>query len=333
MANSSLDQTTPSQIAPDSEPEGTPPRRTLGRGIILGIVVFLVIVGLGAAGGYQSGIRNRVTQATLQTAIEVINQYERARQDFASGNYEAARQRVEYVIQKNPGYPGAQELLTQILIAMQSTATPTLAPTPTLSPTPDLRGVEEMYQTALSLRNNKDWSSLLNTLDAIRKADPSYRTVEVDGLYYTGFRGRGIYRIQVEGNLEGGIFDLNRAEAFGPLDIEAQNYRQWAEWYITGASFWELDWSQVVTYFGYVVAGVPNLSDSTGFSSSSRLATAQVEYSYDLILQADLLLGQRSWCEANDLYIQAGQYAPIDPTVQPTAEFAYTKCQLDQEDD
>ncbi|MBI3160236.1 MAG: hypothetical protein HYZ26_11625 [Chloroflexi bacterium] len=333
MANPNLDQTSPS--APDRAlgDDPAPPGRTLKRGIIGGIGIFLVIAGLGIAGGYQSGIRNRVVQATLQTAIEVINQFERAKQDYAAGNFEAARQRIEYVIQKNPGYPGAEDLLAQILIAIQSTATPTAVPTATLTPTPDLRDVEELFQQALALRNSQNWTSLLDTLDTIRKADPSYRAVEVDGMYYTAYRGRGIYRIQIEGNLEGGIFDLNRAEIFGPLDVEAQNYRQWAEWYITGASFWEIDWSEVVTYFGYVVAGVPNLSDSTGFSAGSRLATAQIEYSFVLIVQADLLLGQKSWCEANALYIQAAQYAPIDPTVQPTAEYAYTKCELDQEDD
>lgn len=325
MANPNLAETSPSS---NSEPRG----RQIGRGVIIGIIVFLLVAGLGALAGYQSGVSNRVAEATLQIAIEVINQFERARAEFESGQCEVARQRIEYVVQKNPDYPGATELLSNILICMQSTATPTAVPTPTLTPTPDLRGVEELYQQALSLRDNRNWDLLLETLDSLRQQQPDYRAIEVDGLYFIAFRSRGIFRIQNEGNLEGGIFDLNRAQRFGPLDVEAQNYRQWAEWYLTGTSFWELRWDEVITYMGYVVPGAPNLRDASGFTASARMATAQVEYSMVLILEANSLLDNREWCSANDRYSLASQYAPLNPTAQPYAEEAALRCQEEQEE-
>lgn len=326
MANSTLEETSPS-LPPESR------GRQISRGVIIGIIVFILVAGLGALGGYQVGVSNRVTEATLQIAIEAINQFEQARVEFEAGECEVALQRIEYVIQKSPDYPGATELLSNILICMQSTATPTIAPTATLTPTPDLRGVEELFQQALSLRDNLNWDVLLETLDSLRQQQPDYRAVEVDGLYFIAYRSRGIYRIQNEGNLEGGIFDLNRAERFGPLDVEAQNYRQWAEWYLTGSSFWALKWDEVITYMGYVASGAPNLRDSSGFTASARLATAQVEYSFALVLEAKSLLDDREWCGASERYNLAAQYAPLDPTAQPYADEAAVQCQQEQEED
>ena len=109
--------------------------------------------------------------------------------------------------------------------------------------------------------------------------------------------------------------------------MEADSYRQWASWYITGASFWEVNWGQAVTYFGYVVPVAPNLYDSSYITATNRLATAQVGYSYDLVEEADYLLYLKGWCEAHELFRQAADYAPLDPTVQPTADFAAWKCE------
>lgn len=333
MTSSQLGETTPSSPPPpDSQDQDESSRPRRGRTLLIGLVAFIVIAGLGGLGGYQTAIADRVAAATLETAVEISKQFLRAQQDYVDGNYDVARDRIEYVISKDPGYPGAEALLTQILIASQSTATPTVAPTPTLTPTADLRDIQQIFESAQRNRVDEHWDLMLENLDSIRKLDPTYRSIEIDGLYYVAYRERGIYRIQVEGNLEGGIFDLDRAMLFGPLDVEAQNYREWASWYITGASFWDLDWSQVVTYFGDIVLSVPNLRDTSGFTASDRLATAQVEYSFDLILQGDLLLSQKEWCEADEAYQQANLYAPLDPTAQPTAQFASEKCRLEESD-
>jgi hypothetical protein len=132
--------------------------------------------------------------------------------------------------------------------------------------------------------------------------------VEVDGLYYLAYRNRGMHRIQVEGNLEGGIFDLNRAELFGPIDIEASNFREWSEWYLTGVSFWDLDWEQAVSYFSMVAPSAPNLSDSSFFTASARLATAQVNYGVYLVDRGRLLFSNKNYCDAYDLFHAAEQY-------------------------
>ena len=150
--------------------------------------------------------------------------------------------------------------------------------------------------------------------------------VKVDGLYYLAYRNRGIYRIQVEGNLEGGIFDFNRAELFGPVDIEASNYRQWSEWYLTGVSFWDLDWEQAVSYFSLVAPSAPNLSDSSFFTASARLATAQVNYGAYLIDRARLLFGNGRHCDSYDLFKAAQQYILLTASDQEKWQQAEWEC-------
>ena len=152
---------------------------------------------------------------------------------------------------------------------------------------------------------------MLDTLDSLRIQDPSYSAVQLDGLYYLAYRNRGLQRIQQEGNLEGGIFDLNRAELFGPLDIDARNYREWATKYITGVSFWEIDWNEVVNYFGPLAISAPYLSDSSFFTSQDRLATAQVEVNYEILNRARARYTGGKWCDAYDLFNQAAAYLQL----------------------
>jgi hypothetical protein len=64
------------------------------------------------------------------------------------------------------------------------------------------------------------------------------------------------------------MYDMSLAEQFGPLDKEADTYRTWARLYITGASFWEIDWEQVINYFSQVYAAVPMLRDGSGVTAS-----------------------------------------------------------------
>ena len=365
MSNDHLDETNPSRPEPEDNPENTHPSAIPGleeslsatqpsimlrvdeetpsdseapgrragwlRRVFVGLLIFAVIVALGALGGYQSGINARVDQQDMQAATEAAFQFEQGLADLQAGNFEQARQRFEYVIRIDPSYPGAVDQLAQALLALNSTNTPTPVPTSTATPIPvqDTSDLDGLYAQAQQLRTDQDWDTLLATLDALRGKDPTYYTVEVDGLYYEGLRNRGVDRILVQGNLEGGIFDLNLAEQFAPIDTQADGYRQWAEWYLTGASFWEVDWGQAVTYFSFVAQVAPNLSDSSYFTAQSRLATAQYNYADTLMVQVDYLLSNKQWCDANDLALLAQSYKALEPEIQSTADFARAKCDIE----
>jgi len=297
------------------------------RWVITAIVVLIIVVGLSALSGYGAGVSQRLHQATEQSAQQAAIQFQLGVEDLEAGRCELARTRFEYIIQKlDPSYPGVTEKLAEALLCTSSTATATQAAEPTASATPDLRDVEDIFQHAEQLLAAGEWTQLLETLDTIRGKNPDYMTVEVDGMYYLGLRNRGFERISVQGELEAGIYDLNRAEQFGPLDVEADSYRQWAIWYLTGLSFWEVDWAQALYYFSQLAVAAPNIFDSSMISSSVRFATAEIGYGEEMVQYGLVLHELRQVCEADAAFKTAQVYITIDPTVWPTAFYAENDC-------
>jgi len=303
-----------------SEPPGTPRRK--GKWILWAFisVLLLVLIAAGSAyAGYNSAIDQRSHFQETQVAGEAANQYVLAQQDLATGNYDRARQRLEYIIKIAPNYPNASEQLASVLTQQRITATPTLAPTPTLTPTPDYRGRDDLFAQAQNSLIGRDWTTTIDTLLLLRKNYPDFMAVKVDDMLFVALRNRGIDKIAQQRDLEGGNYDLTLAERFGPLDAEANNWREWADLYIRGASFWDVDWGQAVYYFSQVADAVPNLSDSSGWTASNRYRDALLGY-------GDWYAAQEKWCEAQAQY---DTYMSLlaDPQVEPTAVYAFDKCQ------
>ena len=93
-------------------------------------------------------------------------------------------------------------------------------------------------------------------------------------MLYVALRNRGVEKISKQADLEGGIYDLALAERFGPLDLDARGWREWSQWYIRGASFWEVDWAKSISYFSQVAPIAPNLRDASGWTASDRYRIA-----------------------------------------------------------
>ena len=290
--------------------------------IVISIVALIFIAAASVIGGYRSGINQRTNLEGTQVAQTVGEQFAQGVRDMQSGRYEVARQRFEYVIQLNPNYPGVTEKLAEVLLELNTTATPTTVPTPTLTPTVDLRGADELFTQAQMLLADRNWSEAIDTLLKLRKDEPDYQTVEVDSMLYVALRNRGVEKILNQADLEGGTYDLALAERFGPLDVEARNYRQWADLYVTGVSFWELDWAQASYYFGQLIIPAPNLRDSTGTTATERYRLATIKY-------GDQLAGDKQWCDAQEQYAAAFNVAS-DPAVEPTATWVTNKCEEEQ---
>jgi hypothetical protein len=280
--------------------------------ILIGILGFILLIGAGGYGGYTAGIRERLAAENSIVQRQVGEQYQYALVDIEFKRYEAAAQRLEYIISKDPDFPGAQEKLTEALV-MSSIPTPT--PAPTLTSTPDFSGAESAFQRAQQLIQAQDWANALSALDIIRKLDPTYKTAQVDGMYYFALRNRGHALITKEGNLEGGIYYLTLAERFGPLDNTAVQLREGARLYITGASFWELDWKQAFDYFSDVDGG---MWDGT-MTGTQRLHYAAMRYGDDLFTQED-------YCAAYDLYEIAAGLGNLDNTAATHSNKAYQTC-------
>jgi tetratricopeptide (TPR) repeat protein len=326
--SASLGETQPSAasdeaiiLPPDipEEPAETPrARRRWILWAILGVLLLALIAAGSAYAGYNSAIDQRTQYQSTLVAGEASNQYVLAQQDIALGNYDRARQRLEYIIQIDPNFPNVSDQLAFVLTQQRITASPTLAPSPTLTPTPDYRGRDDLFTQAQALLVGRDWTGTIDTLLLLRKNYPDYMPVKVDGMLYVALRNRGIDKIATQHDLEGGNYDLTLAERFGPLDAEARNWRDWADQYIRGASFWDVDWAQAVYYFSMLADAAPNLSDSSGWTASSRYLDALLGY-------GDWFALQGQWCDAQQQY-DTYMSMLANPQVEPTAVYAADKC-------
>lgn len=285
---------------------------------VLGLLGLVLVAGLSALGGYFSGIDLRMNAEGTQVGQAAQQQYELALQDIEAGEYALARQRLEYVLRIDPNYPGAVDKLADVLLELNTTATPTLAPTPTVSPTPDMRGVEELFTQAQQAVINGEWQAAVDALNSLRSADPEFHAVEVDGLYFIAFRNLGSDKILKEANLEEGIYQLSLAERFGLLDAEAKALFNWSSLYIKGASFWELDWGQATFYFSQVAPYAPNLRDGSGLTAMQRYQTAIVKY-------IQQLFNDKNWCEAK-AQLEIALTMMQDPELQNALVTATERC-------
>jgi tetratricopeptide (TPR) repeat protein len=303
---------------PDLPPEAPKGRRTWLLWVFLAVLVLVLIAGGSAFAGYNSAIDQRTHYQSTLVAGEAANQYVLAQQDIALGNYDRARQRLEYIIKLDPNYPNASEQLAFVLTQQRITATPTFVPTPTLTPTPDYRSRDDLFSEAQNLLIGRDWNGTIDTLLLLRKNYPDYMAVKVDDMLFVALRNRGIDKIAQLHDLEGGNYDLTLAERFGPLDSEARNWRDWADLYIRGASFWDVDWAQAVYYFSQLASAAPNLSDTSGWTASNRYMDALLGY-------GDWFASHEQWCDAQAQY---DTYMALlaSSQVEPTAIYATDKC-------
>jgi tetratricopeptide (TPR) repeat protein len=285
---------------------------------ILGLVILLAILLLSGFGGYAAGIGERKSAEKTQVSQVLQEQYQLALQDIQDGQYNRARQRFEYIIQLDPSYPGVTDKLAEVLLEISTTATPTLLPPATVVPTADSRDKQQQFDQAQKDLAAGDWTTALDDMLKLRKADPAFRTVEIDGMLFLALRNSGSDKILKSADLEGGIYDLTLAEKFGPLDSEAQGLLNWSSLYITGASFWDIDWEQVVNYFSQVAPQLPNLRDASGMTANERLRLGLFNYGNDLSTK-----GQ--YCKALDAYQQSLAIAP-DAKVQAAADLAVKGC-------
>ncbi len=321
MENFDNGDTTPTHIEP-SEPIQEEVKVLKARRwpwILLGILILLGGTAFGAWFGYQSGIQMRLTRHTNDVAIAATTQFQLGLGDQAAGRYEMARKRFEYVIQLDPNFPGVAQKLAEVMLANAIANAPTEVPSPTpeIIPTPDNRGVEELIKQAQENLRKKDWTTVINTLDVLRKTDITYRAVDADGMYYMALRFRGIDKILKDGNLEGGLYDLALAERFGPLDGESDGYRTWARMYLAGASFWGVDWPKVIDYFSQIILALPNLRDGT--------MTAIERYHMALMKYGDQLALKEQFCDAQKQYEQA-QTIGSSPAIEATLTYLKNQC-------
>jgi len=285
------------------------------RSALLSVLGVLALLALGLFGGYTSGIAQRQKARSQVISGQLMEQYQFALVDIQFGRYDAAKQRLEFIIQNDPGFPGAQDEYARVLVL---STIPTPSPTPEPTATPDMRGVEALFETARQLTAAGDWANALNALDGLRKQDPNFHTGEVDGMYYFALRNHGVTLIQSQGDLEGGIYQLTLAERFAPLDSTANGLREGARAYIQAVSYFGINWQQAVELLRGVAAGWPSMWDGS-MNASQRFRIALMRYGDQLWERGDA-------CAASSIYDEAKAIGELDEISVKNANQAFQQC-------
>ncbi|HAF62383.1 MAG TPA: hypothetical protein DCK95_08655 [Anaerolineaceae bacterium] len=287
------------------------------RAVLLGLLLVLVAALLSGSLGYFSGINQRKAEEENQRLTIATTHYRYGMEALASGNYEVARIQLEYVIQIYPNFPDITEKYSEVLIHL--TMSEQATPAPTAAPTRDIQGAQALYQQAQQDISNQEWCLAVDTLRDLRDEDYTYETLKVDGMLWTALRNCAVKKITTDGDLEGGLYYFSLAKNFAPLDHDAINYSNWARLYVTGASYWEVDWSQVVYYFNQVYAAFPYMYDSSGWTAIDRYRIGLREY-------GRYLMSVQDYCEA-EKQLRLSLDMQYDEETSRLVDEAYIGCQ------
>lgn len=287
-----------------------PPSRLIS---LLGLgfaVVLLLALGLATWTGYRAGLTVRDDQARATQAQDLQAQYTLGLADLDAGRLAMAASRFEYILARDPEYPGAREKLAAAQAALNVTPT---APPPTLPPVVGEDPAEMLAQAEHYVADG-NWDAAIAAVMRQRTVAPQHEVLRGDHVIFTALRGRGLARIQGE-QMEAGIFDLDQAGQFGTLDLEARNYRAWARLYLAAKSYYGLDWVKTLDILNQLYILAPNFKDTTRL-----LYTAAVAYGDQLAAAGDA-------CAAVEHYTQSQQLF-VDSLVAERLAAAQTACAL-----
>jgi len=263
-------------------------------GLSFACCILLTVMGSATWGGYQAGLAQRESQLRATQSVELKLQYDLGVTDIAAGRYTVAVERFQYILKIDPDYSGAAEKLAQAQSALQATATPQRSMTPSALATEP--AAAKIFALAQQAYLSGDWNGVITQLVLLDALDPQYKAVKADGLLFVALRNRGLERIQ-DDEMEAGIFDLDQAEAFGPLDGEAANYRAWARLYLAAQSYWGVNWAQTVEILQQLYVLAPNFHDT-----SQKLYQATLKYAAQLAAAGDYCGAAEQYAAAQTLF-------------------------------
>lgn len=296
--------------SPQPTPQSTHSSRLLSMLGVVFAVVLVVVLGGAAWAGYQSGLATRAEQLRITQSMDLQAQFNLGVEDLEARQFSRAAARFEYILGLDPNYPGARERLAEAQAGLQVTPT-AIPPTPEPVTGEDPAAILAAAQEAADAGN---WDAALSQITRLHAVDPDYEVAQAENLAFAALRGRGLARIQGD-EMEAGIFDLDQANAFRPLDQDARNYRAWARLYLAAKSYWGLDWARTVEILQQLYVLAPNFKDT-----SRLLYQATLNW-------ADILNASGDACGAAENYAAAQQFF-VDPSVAERLAAAQTNCAL-----
>lgn len=258
----------------------------IGLSVVIVLVIGLCVV---AYAGYRVGTdKNRIMAATT-IASEVDLQYDLASNNIDLGEYKLAVERLEYVVNTDPDYPGAADMLDETRDLVDSTEIPIPESTKVVIAEQEFLTSSDRLSIIRMSYDKKEWQDVISNIDMLKASSADYNRDEVDGILFVALRNRGMQRIE-EGDLELGMADLEHAEQITGLDEVAGQRRRWASLYLSASMFWDINWKIVVDNLYILHQIAPNFRDT-----DNRLWTARTYY-------GDVLLKGEKYCLAKEQF-------------------------------
>ena len=304
---------------------GKPEKKRKSKWTWIVLLLAIVIMGLSVFLGYRNGVQRRIQNERNMLMDQIAVQLDWVYKDMDAQRYENARTRLEYIIDKYPSFPGAAELLVEVMMKLE---VPTPMPTipvmaieetdePEITPTPDTRASEEIFVQIGQLIAAEDWNQALDNIQKLKETNYGYKTVEVDGYYFIALRNRGIQRIWA-GEIEQGMYDLSVAEQLGAIDSAAAGAKSWGSLYLTGASYWDVNWAGAVDIFSQLYAQMPYFTDSSGMNVTERYRVALYKLGDQFAVNGD-------YCTAASYYKKSLEVG-VNLDIQVTATWLEQTC-------
>lgn len=288
--------------APDSLDAA--PRRPLVRilGILLIVVsvvaaIYLVVAYL----AWEDGRALRDERSATLQAQQLEHQIELAQDDIAGGSYTLALDRLDWILERDPGNSTAEALRQQAEAALRTALTPdappTATPRPEPTPTPGaIADPAEELARLQRLHDRQEWERLVQDTLVFQRQLPEYERLETDGLLYDGYLNLGLTAVQgTADEVEKGLYYLAQAETLGNLPQEGLDYRFWAELYLEGIAYYGVNWGVASSVLRELCLSAPFYQ-----GACDKFFDSLVNY-------ADQFAFAQDWCPAVDLYREARQ--------------------------
>lgn len=286
---------------------------------LLGLALLIIFYAIIAAVAWRSGQAARVAQAEAGLVTQISRQLELAHQDIAAGNHALAERRLEELQGWSPDNPEVIALAATIdalavvplptppLIISDNgtTATPTpVTPTPTDTPTllppvatqpnrtPQPAALEARLNQLEAMVADEQWEDAIRELVAFQIDYPNYERFRTNSLLFEAYLGAGFY--YTNGNrVTLGISYFEQAEKLGSLPENALSQLYYARTYLTGVSYFGIDWGTSISAFNEICNTLPGFQDAC-----ELLVEARIGY-------GDQLSDTGAHCDAMSQYAQA----------------------------
>lgn len=277
----------------------------------------LSIVLLAAAAGWTGGQRLAEQTASARQRDFVNENCALFVEDVLESRPVFLQRRYELLASLTPappclaGIPATATALAQRLAATSTptaspTATPSASSTPTAAPptpsftlttpttpipTHDNTPLANQLAVARRAISEQDWRTAIDTLEAIRSADPSFAHSTVNALLLHALRFRAAYLFSA-GELAQAILMVNRAEDFGLATGDSLRFsRTIATYYLDATRWQDIDVLRAIRNLESLIAVAPDYAPTGQLSARALLADQRIAY-------GDILMASQDPCGA-----------------------------------